>query len=119
MAIFLAGLWIEGSSLFCSWFAKTSLQNKILNLFKCWIVSKLKETNRCTSVLFASSVALVVPPLCICKAFLSQTALSSKAACVYIVLFTAVTKDFLDSFQMKEDQTVVFLMVTSSLSQLF
>lgn len=77
--------------LYCSWFTKTSLWARILNSFKPWGLLKLKETKRCTQVLvFASSVALAVPPSCICKAVPSLTALSGTAAlCVQCSLHSS------------------------------
>lgn len=76
---------------YCSCFTKASLRARILNSFKPWVVFKLKETNRHTQVLiFASSVALAMPPSCICKAVLSLTALSGTAAlCVQCSLHSS------------------------------
>lgn len=77
--------------LYCSWFTKVSPWARILNLFKPWVVFKLKETNRCTQVVvFAFSVALAIPPSCICRAVLPLAALSGVAAlCVQCVLHSS------------------------------
>lgn len=50
-----------------------------------------------------------MPPSCAFETVLSLTAHLACQPCVYSVLCTAATQDFLDSIQIKEDQTLVFL----------
>lgn len=107
--------------LYCSWFTKASLQARILNSFKPWVVFKLKETNKCTQVLvFASSVSLAMPPSCICKAVLSLTALWHGSPVRTVFSAQQLLRISWTLFKWKKTKQRYFLLtVTSSLSELF
>lgn len=93
--------------LYSSWFTKSLLQARILNVFKPWVVFKQKETNKHTQVLvFASLLALAMAPSCTFKAFLSLTTPSDMSAlCVQCSLHSSYS-GFLGLSSNKRPNTV-------------
>lgn len=109
----MPGLWIEGSSLFCSWFTRGQSFEPSQALDCFWI----EGNKQMYQSLLHQLHWLCHLSLSVKLSFHWQHCLT-RQPCVY-VLFTTVAKYFLDFVQMKEDQAVLFLTYCDFKSKLF